>query len=136
MAGFTSGRPEDWAGYAAHWHRLLSDPAVHKRTVLVDGEVAGHVLAFEQLGQREVSYWIGPGWRGQGVARAALGRFLAEVAERPLYARVAHDHLRSQRVLQANGFVVCGEGRGYSAARGAEIGEWILRLDAAQGERA
>ena len=129
MAGFTSGRPEDWAGYAAHWHRLLSDPSVQKRAVLVDGDVAGHVLCFEQLGQREVSYWVGPAWRGCGVARTALARFLAEVEERPLHARVARDNARSLRVLQANGFAVCGEGRGHSAARGGEIGEFILRLD-------
>ena len=130
MAAFTPGAPEDWAGFAAHWHRLLSDPGVQKRAVLVDGEVAGHLLCFEQLGQREVSYWIDPSWRGQRVASTALGQFLAEIDERPLHARVARDHLGSLRVLQRNGFAVCREGRGYSAVRGGEIGELILRLGA------
>ena len=70
MAAFTPAAPEDWAGFAAHWHRLLSDPDVLKRAVLVDGAVAGHLLCFEQLGQRELSYWIDPAWR----ARSALRR--------------------------------------------------------------
>ena len=88
MAAFTPAAPEDWAGFAAHWHRLLSDPDVLKRAVLVDGAVAGHLLCFEQLGQRELSYWIDPAWRGQRVASSALAQFLAGIAERPLYARV------------------------------------------------
>ena len=130
MAAFTPAAPEDWAGFAAHWHRLLSDPDVLRRAVLVDGAVAGHLLCFEQLGQRELSYWIDPAWRGQRVASSALAQFLAGIAERPLYARVAQDHGASLRVLQRNGFAVDREGRGYSAVRGGEIGELILRLDA------
>ena len=130
MAAFTPAAPEDWAGFAAHWHRLLSDPDVLKRAVLVDGEVAGHLLCFEQLGQRELSYWIGPAWRGRRVASSALAQFLAGIRERPLHARVAQDHGASLRVLQRNGFAICREGRGYSAVRGGEIGELILRLDA------
>ena len=130
MAAFTPAAPEDWAGFAAHWHSLLSDPDVLKRAVLVDGAVAGHLLCFEQLGQRELSYWIDPAWRGQRVASSALAQFLAGIAERPLYARVAQDHVASLRVLQRNGFAVDRQGRGYSAVRGGEIGELILRLDA------
>ena len=130
MAAFTPAAPEDWAGFAAHWHRLLSDPDVLRRAVLVDGAVAGHLLCFEQLGQRELSYWIDPAWRGQRVASSALAQFLAGIAERPLYARVAQDHVASLRVLQRNGFAVDRQGRGYSAVRGGEIGELILRLDA------
>ena len=42
---------------------------------------------------------------GRGVATAALGLFVAEVAERPLFAFVAASNVGSIRVLEKNGFV-------------------------------
>lgn len=41
------------------------------KTILVDGEVAGNVVSFEQGGQREVGYRIGKDHRGRGVATQA-----------------------------------------------------------------
>jgi RimJ/RimL family protein N-acetyltransferase len=130
MAAFTPGAPEDWAGFAAHWHRLLSDPGVQKRAVLVDGEGGRPPAVLRAAGPAR-----GELLDRSGLARAARGEHgarpvLAEIDERPLHARVARDHLGSLRVLQRNGFAVCREGRGYSAVRGGEIGELILRLGA------
>ena len=51
------------------------------------------------------------------------------VTVRPLFARAAQDSVGSRRVLEKCGFVICGEDKGFAAARGAEIEEYVLRLD-------
>ncbi len=66
---------------------------------------------------------------GRGVASAALWIFLAETAERPLYARAASDNLGSLRVLEKAGFRRFGVNRDFAPGRGEEIEETILRLD-------
>jgi RimJ/RimL family protein N-acetyltransferase len=52
------------------------------------------------------------------------------VQERPLYAGAAKDNIASLRVLQKCGFTLCGEGREFSNARGMEIEEYLLVLQA------
>jgi len=66
MSGFLS---RDWGAFAAHWYEILHDDDVTKRTVLVDGRVAGNVVSFEQDGEREVGYWIGEEYWGESVPR-------------------------------------------------------------------
>jgi RimJ/RimL family protein N-acetyltransferase len=129
MAAFTAPDPADREAFAVHWSRLLADEAVTVRTVLVDGEVAGNVLLFPHAGQPEVGYWLGRRFWGRGVATRALAQFLDLIPVRPLYARAAKDNAASVRVLGKCGFVVVGEDRGYANARGAEIDEYVLRLD-------
>jgi len=130
MAAFTSKDPSDRAAFDAHWTRLLADPTVLARTVVADGAVVGSVASFVLDGQREVTYWIGrPHW-GRGRATQALAAFLALETTRPLFARAAKDNAGSIRVLSKCGFRLVGEGRWFSNARGAEIDEVILRLDA------
>ena len=72
MAAFTAKDPSDRITFTGHWTRLLADPSIRKRTILVDGAVAGNVLGFEQFGQPSVSYWIGREFWGRGVATRAL----------------------------------------------------------------
>ena len=73
MFGFPS---RDWDAFAAHWYKILANDSVTKRTVLVDGRVAGNVVRFEQDGEREVGYWIGEEYWGKGVVTEALSQFL------------------------------------------------------------
>src|SRR5215212_9325897 len=94
MAAFT---PRDEEAFAAHWARVLADPALLKRTVLVDGLVAGYVVSFGATGEREVGYWIGRAYWGRGVATRALAAFLAQEPARPLYATVAKHNVGSIR---------------------------------------
>jgi RimJ/RimL family protein N-acetyltransferase len=129
MAAFTAPDPADLAAFTTHWSRLLADPTVTVRTVLVDGQVAGNVLLFPHAGQPEVGYWLGRRFWGRGVATRALAMFLEVVPIRPLYARVAKDNAGSVRVLAKCGFVVVGEDRGYANARRTEVEEYVLRLD-------
>ena len=103
-----------------HWERILANEEGAIRTVVLGGEVAGHVLSFEHGGRREVGYWIGRGHWGRGVATAALVAFLGEDRTRPLYAGVEPANGGSLRVLEKCGFAVCGED---------DDGLVLLRLD-------
>ena len=113
------------------WRFVVSGSReVPSYSVECEREVVGHVAAFEQFGAREVSYWIArPHW-GRGIATQALRLFLAELPMRPLHARAAADNAASIGVLVRCGFVACGAERGFAAARGEEIDEVVLRLDA------
>ena len=61
-------------------------------------QVAGNIIGFEVDGKREVGYWIGKEYWGQGIATKALAAFLEEVKKRPLYAHVAKHNVRSRRL--------------------------------------
>lgn len=130
MAAFGPPGALDPATHAARWQRILADPTVLARSVLADGAVVGNVNKFIMFGEDTVAYWIArPHW-GKGIATAALGLLLAQVPERPLYARAASDNLGSRRVLQKCGFVVIGEETNFAEARKANTPEVIMRLDA------
>lgn len=130
MAAFTSKNPADRQAFAAHWARILGDETVVPRTILVDGQVAGHIASFEHLGQPEVTYWIGREFWGQGIATKAMTALLRHVRVRPLYARAAKDNIASIRVLEKCGFTRSGEDRGFSNARDEEVEEFVFRLEA------
>ena len=128
MAAFTAKDPADWQAFTAHWARILSDEAIDVRTILVGGDVAGHVSKYETLGEPEVTYWIGREFWGQGIATQALSQFLQVLETRPLYARVVQDNAASRRILEKCGFIVYGSDRGYANGRGTEVDELLLRL--------
>jgi RimJ/RimL family protein N-acetyltransferase len=119
MAAFP---PRDRDAFMAHWTTILRDASVVARTVLLDGEVAGNVVAFDYEGRREVGYWIGRAFWGKGVATGALRAFLAEVTERPIYAGVAEANVASKRVLEKCGFTI------WEAQAGDEDGHLLMRL--------
>ena len=81
------------------------------------------------MGEREVTYWIGREFWGQGVGTAALQALLALDPTRPMFGRAAKDNNGSIRVLEKCGFVRVGEDTGFATARGEEIEEVILKLD-------
>jgi RimJ/RimL family protein N-acetyltransferase len=120
MAAFVA---RDRDSFMAHWTKILRDDTKKARTVVVDGEVAGNVVSFEQEGQRLVGYWIGKRHWGKGVATRALSAFLGHDTARPLHARVATTNVASIRVLEKCGFAVSGR---ETHADGVE--EFILEL--------
>ncbi len=128
MAAFTAKDPTDRDAFGEHWARILSDDAITIRTIVFDGRVAGHIARFERLGDPEVTYWLGREFWGKGLATEALSAFLAEVTDRPLYARAAKDNLASIGVLEKCGFAICGSNKAFASARGEEITEVILKL--------
>jgi RimJ/RimL family protein N-acetyltransferase len=106
MANFPS---RDRDAFFTHWHRILADETVGKKTILLDGTVAGNVVTWQTPGERLVGYWIGKEFWGRGVATRALREFLHLETARPLLARVAKHNLGSIRVLEKCGFTVAGE---------------------------
>lgn len=129
LAAFTSKDPRDRAAHDAHWGRLLANERIVKRTIVVDGQVAGYLAKFERDGVPEVSYWLGRPFWGRGLATQALTAFVRDVVTtRPLTARIAFDNAPSRRVLEKCGFVVTGHDRFFANARGEEIDEDILTL--------
>ena len=129
MAAFTSKDPADRDAFNAHWAKIRALDGVINRSIEVDGKLAGHVASFEMFGERNVTYWIGREFWGQGVATAALRALLKVDASRPIYGRAAKDNSRSIRVLEKCGFVFVMEDKGFANARQAEIAEVVLKLD-------
>ncbi len=101
MASFPA---RDQVAFDAHWRKIRADASIVLRTIVVDGQVAGNLVSFEQGGAREVGYWIGREFWGHGVATRALAQFLELVTMRPLHAVLAPHNVASRRVLEKCGF--------------------------------
>jgi RimJ/RimL family protein N-acetyltransferase len=107
MAAFTSRDPADRNAFDAHWAKILHDPTVTMKTILLAGRVVGSVGKFELSGKPNITYWIGREYWGKGLATRALSMFLTQVKTRPLYASAAKDNVASIRVLEKCGFTFC-----------------------------
>lgn len=125
MAAFPS---RDKEAFMRHWAKILSDPSVVAKAITLEGQLAGHVVSFEVLGEHEVGYWIGKEYWGRGIATRALADFLEQLPTRPLYAHVAKHNLASLKVLQKCGFAICGEDE-FLGADGKRVEEFILKLE-------
>jgi RimJ/RimL family protein N-acetyltransferase len=125
MAAFPA-RQRD--AFFAHWKKVLSDPSNIVQTVILDGELAGNVVSWEQDGERKVGYWIGREYWGRGVATAALSRLLRQLTVRPLVAHVAKHNVASIRVLQKCGFAISGEDR-FQLDGGESVEDYVMTLN-------
>ena len=112
MAAFTAKDPDDRAHFDAHMARVLAAPGVTMRAITRDGQLVGHVAAFDQDGDLEVTYGVDRAAWGPGVASRALALLLREVQG------VAGARARGQR--QPRFAAGTGEGRvpGSSAPTG------------------
>ena len=128
MAAFTAKDPADHEAFMAHWARLLASETMLVKTILLDGQVAGHIGSSEEVDHPEITYWIGQEYWGKWLATRALRLFLTHEQTRPLYARTAKDNTGSLRVLEKCGFTITGEDRGFANARGEEVEEFVLEL--------
>jgi RimJ/RimL family protein N-acetyltransferase len=109
MAAVPARERED---HLQHWAEVVADANTNVRTILVDGEVAGHIVSFlrDGRGDREVGYWLDRSLWGRGVATAALRAFLDdEEPRRPLVAHTAAHNPGSGRVLAKCGFRAVAE---------------------------
>ena len=129
MTAFTAKDPTDREAFIAQWSKILSDETAVIQTILFERQIAGYVLSHSWFGEPEISYWLGKSYWGSGIASTALTMFLEKFEIRPLYARAAKDNVASIRVLEKCGFAIVGEGKGYANARGAEVDEFILKLE-------
>jgi RimJ/RimL family protein N-acetyltransferase len=125
MAAFPS---RDRDAHMEHWRtKILADETVGKKTIVVDGDVAGNVVSWVQEGERAIGYWVGKAHWGKGVATEAVRKFLVHESERPLYAHVATHNVGSIRVLQKCGFIIRSRAR-VSLPDGAEVEEFLMEL--------
>ncbi len=130
MAAFTHKDPRDRAAFDAHWAKIRADPTVTLHTIVWQSNVAGSIASYGPEGKPEVTYWIGREFWGQGLATEALRQFLRAQTIRPIFGRAARDNAASLRVLEKCGFRVTGAEKGFANARGEEIEEVALVLDA------
>ena len=97
--------PRDHDAFMTHWTtRILGDPSVFVQTVTVNGEIAGHVVAWWDGERRFLGYWFGREFWGRGIGTAAVAAFLDREPARPLYADPAIGNTASVRLLERCGF--------------------------------
>lgn len=102
-SAFDPGR--DRETFMAHWHKeILDDSTVFVRTVTVDDEAAGHIVAWWEGDRRFLGYWLGRPFWGRGVGSKALTRFLQHEKTRPLHADPFAGNTASVRLLEKLGF--------------------------------
>src|SRR5919108_5730327 len=129
-AAFPPADPDDRGAFDARWARIRRDQNNTNRVIETEGRVVGHIASFDLEGRREVTYWIGRQYWGQGIATRALKEFLTRIeTKRPLYARAASDNAGSIRVLEKCGFTRVGVDRGFAHGRNDETEYVTLRLD-------
>ncbi len=128
LAAFTPKDPTDKIAYMTKFKRLLEDPTITMKTIIVDRQIAGSVAKFLMEDDAEITYWIDRKFWGQGVASAALKDFLNIENTRPIFGRVAFDNYGSQKVLEKCGFEKIGTDKGFANARQTEIVEFIYKL--------
>lgn len=92
--------------FDSHWAKVLHDPGVTARVILVGEKPVGIISRFPRDGQDHVGYWVDRAWWGLGIASRALQLLLQEVTQRPLFATAATGNAASLRVLQKCGFVL------------------------------
>ena len=136
MVAFTNADPTNRAAFLAHWSSVRADVANVSRTIIWNGQVVGYLGSWIDADvvaepTRELGYWLGKPYWGKGIATRALALLLRELPTRPIFAHAAKDNLGSIRVLEKCGFTRIGESMYFAHARGAEIPEVRLRLDAA-----
>ncbi|APF40362.1 GNAT family N-acetyltransferase [Neomicrococcus aestuarii] len=128
MAAFTAKNPADRGVFNYHWSLMMKDPNTFIRTIEVDGEVAGNIVAYPYDDAYEISFWTDKKYWAQGITTSAVDAFLAEFTKRPLRARVVTDNVGSKKILDRRGFVVIGENDDFANARAAVVKEYIMEL--------
>jgi RimJ/RimL family protein N-acetyltransferase len=127
MAAFT---PRDRDSFMEHWAKILVNPAVTKKVILLGDEVVGDILRFQRGGIEEIGYWIGREHWGSGIASRALTLFLEIEPIRPLYAIVAEHNSASLRVLEKCGFVLIDRNYQADDLPGPDVVDYLLELPA------
>src|ERR1700753_2840676 len=73
MAAFTAKDPDDRAHFDAHMARVRAAPGVTMRAITRDGQLVGHVAAFDQDGDLEVTYGVDRAGWGHGGGQPGPG---------------------------------------------------------------
>ena len=76
MAAFVCEDPKDKVAFDAHWNKILNSSQITQRTIVAEGQVAGHIACYPHGENMEVTYWLGREFWGRGLATQALNRML------------------------------------------------------------
>ncbi|MFL1377403.1 GNAT family N-acetyltransferase [Nocardiopsis protaetiae] len=99
-------QPRERERFLDHWRiRVLGDPTVFVRAVVIDGELAGNIVSWWVGGERYLGYWLGRAYWGRGIGGRALAKFLELETTRPLYADPVVGNVGSIRILEKCGFL-------------------------------
>lgn len=123
-------KPREWDPFVEHWAKILEDPAVTKKVIMLGDEVVGNICRFERSGIEEVGYWIGREHWGKGIASRALALFLKIEPIRPLFAIVAEHNAASRRVLEKCGFILVDRNYETADLPGPDVVDFLFRLEA------
>ena len=58
MAAFVCENPKDKIAFDAHWDKILNSSQITKRTIVAEGQVAGHISCYPHGEDMEVTYWL------------------------------------------------------------------------------
>ncbi len=128
MAAFVHEDPSDRDKFDAHWDKLMQSDTILKRSIELDGQLVGHIISFDMMGDREITYWIDHHHWNKGIGTQALRQFIDIETTRPLHGRAAKDNAASIRTMERCGFILQAEERGFANARGEEIDEVVMVL--------
>ena len=128
QAAFTPEDPRNFDKHLEHWQKILSNPTVLSKTILLADQVVGHVGRWVLDGIGQVTFWIGEEFEGKQIASTALARYLEIDSLRPLQGRCAFDNLASARVLEKNAFRQIATDSYFANARDEEITELVFQL--------
>ena len=81
--------PRTVEAFGSHWAKILDDPGITARAILVGEALVGNISCFPMDGQDHVGYWIDRAYWGLGIASRVLHLLLEEVVTRPLVASAA-----------------------------------------------
>lgn len=99
--------PRPREAFLRHWRtRVLAAPDSHVQAILVDGSLAGSIVAWDaDDGRRFTGYWLGRAYWGRGVGTTAMRQFLTRERVRPLFADPHVGNTASCRLLERCGFL-------------------------------
>ena len=121
LAPFEPVRPESF--FTTEWQRMRIEQHVanglHAFAILDAGAIAGLVNLFgivpEGVESAAIGYWVDAARNGRGLATGAVGEILryafGELGLHRVEAATLVDNVRSQRVLEKNGFERIGVAR-------------------------
>lgn len=112
-----------------HWEKIRANEKIILRVILLEEQIAGHLVSFELGEKLQVGYWLGREFWSKGIATIALQQFLELLPQRPLYAHTAKHNAGSKRVLEKNGFKIIDEGVINDERLGSIIEEYVWVLE-------
>lgn len=129
MAAFTPKDPYNKEVYIEKWTKLMTDRSVNMQSIIVNEKVIGCVIKFVIGEEADITYALDKSFWSKGITSEAVNLFIQIEKTRPLYRRTAFDNIRSQRILEKNGFSQVSTNTDFANARNKEIKEFIYRLD-------